>query len=238
MDDRPVSVTLGWRLTRAVKWIILINVVVFLVEVITVNWLDQKGMIEHLAVVPVRTFYQLELWQPFTYLWLHSPRDPMHLVLNMLFLWMFGSPLEQAWGSRNLWTFYLVSGVGAGLAVAVVGIFFEPDVPTLGASGAIYGLVAAFGLRFPETRIFLLGIFPIKGKHFVLIPIGYAILDFLTRATGTSHVAHLGGLVIGALLVKGWWRPSRLVTSVRHALLKRRLKSLRPLDDERPPYLH
>ena len=238
MHNHFSNVSLGWRLTPAVKKIIIACVVIWATEVITVNWLGWTGMILHLSVVPERTLLGFEIWQPFTYMWLHGPRDFTHILFNMLFLWMFGGSLEASWGGRAFWKFYIICGTGAGIAVALIGILVEPAMPTLGSSGAIYGLVAAFAIRFPEVRVYFFGLFPIKGKHFALIPIVYALADFATRASGTSHVAHLAGLVIGAVLVMGWWRPSRVALDIANWMRKRRLKKFRSIDGDGPPYIH
>jgi len=94
----------------------------------------------------------------------------------------------------------------------------------VGASGAVYGLVIAWVFVNPERQVWLLGLLPIKGKHFALIPIGLAVADFLLRAPGVSHAAHLGGMAIGALLITGWWRPSRLAARLRYFWMRRKLR--------------
>ena len=105
----------------------------------------------------------------------------------------------------------------------MIGSIFHPDLATVGASGAIYGLVVAWAIVFPDRVIYFFGLFPIKGKYFALFPIGYALVDFLMRGSGVSHSAHLGGLAIGALLVTGYWRPSRLYNRARYMWLRRKL---------------
>ena len=203
---------------------LIINGAVWLVLVISVNWMDALSLNDHLALTPQRVYPGLELWQPFTYMWLHSTVDFSHILFNSLFLWMFGGALEQAWGTRAFIRFYLTCGIGAGLVVFVIGSFFHPDLATVGASGAIFGLVVAWAIVFPDRVIYFFGLFPIKGKYFALFPIGYALVDFLMRGSGVSHSAHLGGLAIGALLVTGYWRPSRLYNRVRYIWLRRKLK--------------
>ena len=214
----------AWPLTPAVKRFLIVNGAVWLVLVISVNWMDALALHEHLALTPERVYPGLELWQLFTYMWLHSTADFSHILFNSLFLWMFGGALEQAWGTRAFTRFYLTCGIGAGLVVFVIGSLFHPDIATVGASGAIYGLVVAWAIVFPDRVIYFFGLFPIKGKYFALFPIGYALVDFLMRGSGVSHSAHLGGLVIGALLVTGYWRPSRLYNRARYLWLKRKLK--------------
>jgi len=202
-------------------------------------------LMAHLGVLPDRIWPGMELWQPFTYMWLHSTTDFVHIVFNSLFLWMFGGVLEQSWGGRAFFRFYMMCGVGAGLVVFVVGAIAGSTVPTIGASGAIMGLVVAWAISFPDRLVYIFGVFPIKGKYFALFPIGYAVLDFIVGGSGVSHSAHLGGLAIGALLVTGYWRPRRLSNRIRLAVLKRRLKVIegegRKGGDDEPPdggYLH
>jgi hypothetical protein len=96
------------------------------------------------------------LWQPFTYMWLHSTESPWHLVMNMFSLWMFGGQLEMAWGSRRFLRFYLLCGTGAGLIILGWNALVGEWAPTLGASGAIYGVLTAFSLLWPDRTIMLL----------------------------------------------------------------------------------
>jgi membrane associated rhomboid family serine protease len=221
-------------MTPMVKRMIIINAAVWLGEIV-LRWAGTDAHLVHLAITPNRVFPGLELWQPLTYMWLHSPVDYLHIVFNLLFLWMFGGTLELSWGSKAFLRFYLYCGVGAGLVVFVSGKLFAPDIPVLGASGAIYGLVVAWAIAFPNRLIYFFGIFPMKGKHFVLIPIGFAVLDFLTRAQGVSHAAHLGGMAIGALLVTGYWQPDKAKRQLRYWWLRRRLKVLEGDRQKRPP---
>jgi membrane associated rhomboid family serine protease len=211
-------------MTPMVKRILIVNAIVWLVEVISVNWLETATPIQLLALTPAAVYPGLYIWQPVTYMWLHSPGDLMHILLNSLFLWMFGGTLEQSWGGKGFLQFYLWCGIGAGIIVFITGLIFAPMTPVLGASGAIYGLVVAWAIAYPNRVIYFFGIFPMKGKHFVLIPIGFAVLDFLTRAEGVSHAAHLGGMAIGALLVTGYWRPSRARKKLRYWWLRRKLR--------------
>jgi membrane associated rhomboid family serine protease len=215
-----------WPFTRAVKIILIVNAAVWLATVVLVQWIGVTAPVVHLALTPSRVYPGLELWQPFTYMWIHAPDEVSHILFNSLFLWMFGGTLEQSWGTRGFVKFYLLCGLGAGLVVLAAGALFYPDVPTVGASGAIYGLVVAWVITDPNRTVWLFGLFPVKGKWFALFPIGYAVLDFIIRGSGTSHAAHLGGMAVGALLVTGLWRPSRLANRIRLWRMRRRLKVL------------
>ncbi|MCP4675807.1 MAG: rhomboid family intramembrane serine protease [Deltaproteobacteria bacterium] len=222
-------------MTPLVKKIMIILAGVWIVEVVSVNWFETEIIVQHLALIPLSVLPGLEIWQPATYMWLHSPGDFMHILLNCLFLWMFGGTLEASWGSKSFLRFYLTCGIGAGLVVLASGLLFAPATPVLGASGAIYGLVVAWAISYPDRVIYFFGLFPMKGKHFVLIPIGFAVLDFLTRARGVSHAAHLGGMAIGALLITGFWRPSKATRRLRYWWLRRKLKVLEGDKSKKPP---
>lgn len=229
-----VRVYTGWPLTPMVKTIMIVLAAVWFAEVI-LGWFGAAGFIDLLVVVPLDVFPGFRIWQPFTYMWLHSPSDYFHIVFNCLFLWMFGGALEQAWGQKGFLRFYLICGVGAGLVVVVSGLLFAPETKVLGASGAIYGLVVAWAIAYPNRVIYIFGVFPMKGKHFALIPIGFAVLDFLTRAHGVSHAAHLGGMAIGALLVTGYWRPEKAIRQLRYWRLRRKLKVIDGRGPSEPP---
>ncbi len=139
-------------------------------------------------------------WQLVTYSFLHG--GITHLFFNMFALWMFGAQIENTWGSSRFAFFYFVCVVGAGLAQLVT----NPGVPTIGASGGVFGILAAFGMLFPEQRIMLLfPPIPIKAKFFV---IGYGVIElwFATAGgqPGVANFAHLGGMVVGVLLILYW----------------------------------
>ena len=148
-----------------------------------------------LNAIPTGRF---RIWQLFTYMFMHANIE--HIFFNMFALWMFGYVLENFWGSRRFLFYYLVCGIGAGLCNLLVpgwGI-------TVGASGAVYGILLAFGMTFPNERIYLYFLMPIKAKWFV---IGYAAIELmegLFRADGVAHFAHLGGMLFGLLLILYW----------------------------------
>ena len=141
------------------------------------------------------------LWQPVTYLFLHSPHGFGHILFNMLMLWMFGTYLEQDWGTRRFINFYLFCGIGAGLCDVAARFLWAPSelrIPTIGASGAIYGVLLAYGLLYPNRTILFWFLFPIPARIFVLILGGIAFLStFGASGSGISHMAHLGGMAFG-----------------------------------------
>ena len=147
-------------------------------------------------------------WQLLTYALLHGNFN--HLFFNMFAVWMFGTPLERAWGSRRFGLFLAVCVAGAAAAQLAVQLFEGGIYPTIGASGGVFGLLLAFGVMWPDNRIFLLFFpVPIKAKWFVLIYGAIELLLGFSRAMpGIAHFAHLGGMVFGAVLLYRWgWRP-------------------------------
>lgn len=176
------------------------------------------------------------IWQPFTYLFLHAPNVPTHLLLNMLVLWMFGGELERHWGGRRYLTYYLICGVGAGLFVCAQALLRgDPRAlltPTVGASGAIYGLILAYGVIFAERVVLFMMIFPMKARTMTWILFGIAFLSNLSQsADGLSHIAHLGGMVVGWLYLKKAWRIGEMLREVRWKLRRRKFKVMPPNDD-------
>jgi membrane associated rhomboid family serine protease len=216
-------------LTPAIKALIIANVVVFLV-----SWfVDVLAL--RLGFVPQQVLRQLYLWQPVTYMFLHG--GTFHILFNMLALWMFGVELERMWGSRYFTKFYFVSGVGA--AVVQTLLSFVPlaalqqvyYVQTIGASGAIYGVLLAYALYFPNRPIFLYFVFPVPAKYFVMIMGGIALLASTGGAGGgIAHTTHLGGMVAAYLYLKGYLKGGgriRIVAEIKYRYLKWRINRMR-----------
>lgn len=160
-----------------------------------------------LALWPLQSGY-FEPWQVLTYAFLHGSFN--HLFFNMFAVWMFGSALEQAWGSQRFGIYYAVCVLGAAIAQIVVQQFSGDVYPTVGASGGVFGLLLAYGVMWPNNRLFLIFFpVPIKAKWFVVIYGAAELLFGLTGAMpGIAHFAHLGGMVFGLGLLWKWgWRP-------------------------------
>jgi membrane associated rhomboid family serine protease len=155
------------------------------------------------TVTPADTWLKLQLWRPFTYMWLHG--SVLHLAFNMLALWMFGSTLALFWGEERFLRYYLTCGVGAGALIATVpmlptlagwGEILGPtDIPTLGASGAVFGVLLAFSFTWPDRTIQLL-FPPIPLKAIWLIPL-LLFFELFGGPSNVSHLGHLGGVVVG-----------------------------------------
>lgn len=187
-------------LTPAIKMLISVNVGVFLVNLIV------PALTLRLGLQPQAVFTQFALWQPVTYMFLHDIGGVGHILINMLSLWMFGIELERTWGTRFFVKYYFVTGIGAAVTTLLLSMFSD-DIyysVTVGASGAIYGLLLGYGMYFPNRPIYMYFVFPIPAKYFVMIIGAIAFLSSLGGpGGGIAHTAHLGGLVVGYLYLKG-----------------------------------
>lgn len=218
------------RLTPMVKIIIIACVAVWLLQSV-VRQVAGFPLELIFGVVPLRVIHGF-LFQPFTYMFLHSPFPTVfHLLFNMLILWLFGSELEAQWGSRAFLRFYLVCGLGAGLFIVALGLLSDPVSVTIGASGAIYGLIIAFGMVFANRTVLFMMIFPMRARTFALI---FFIIAFIStmdpRASGVSHVAHLGGAVTGYLYLKRAWRLGDFYRELRWKMRRRNFRVMPPED--------
>jgi membrane associated rhomboid family serine protease len=191
---RMSSISFGGPLTPIVKKIIIACVGVFVVQAIA-----GTPIIEYFALTPWLVLKDFYFWQLFTYMFLHG--GIFHLLFNMLALFMFGCEMERYWGSQRFLRYYLITGVGAALCVFLIPSTYWSQ--TLGASGAIYAVLLAYGLTFPDRIIYMYMIFPLPAKYFVMIIGGIAFLSALSSGnTGVSNVAHLGGMAFGYLYLK------------------------------------
>lgn len=197
MGNGYKSYSLGFRnaWTPAVKMLIIANAAIFALQALT--HLPPSNLF---GLVPYRVVHDGWIWQLVTYMFLHG--GLMHVGFNMLALWMFGTQLERVWGTREFLRYYFITGIGAGL----INVAFNAGspIPTIGASGAIFGLLLAYGVLFPNHLILLYFFIPIKAKYFVIL---FAALEFLMArsytADGVAHFAHLGGMAVGLLYLKG-----------------------------------
>jgi len=155
------------------------------------------------GLTPADVLYKGHIWQLGTYIFLHDPRSIMHILFNMLGLWMFGSDLEQIWGTRQFTKFFFICGIGAGILLVLLSLLAGGDNrTTIGASGSIYGVLLAFGLLFPDRIIYWI-IFPIPARYFVMIMGGIAFFSSISASgSGVAHVAHLGGMLCGFVYLK------------------------------------
>jgi membrane associated rhomboid family serine protease len=185
---------------KGVKWLLISNTAVFVLSYLA-HQASFGDIFNLLALVPRAVVYHFAIWQLATYLFLHG--GIWHLLFNMLTLWMFGVTLERDWGTRRFLKYYFLCGIGAGLCdVTVNALLGNWGTSTIGASGAIYGVLLAFGVLYPESTILFLFLFPIQAKYFVMIYGAMALLGSLNVNSGVSNVAHLGGMIFGLLYLK------------------------------------
>src|SRR6266851_3460658 len=198
-------------ITPGVKLLVLVCAGVFLLQtfiaLLAPPWVTE-WFLKWFALIPIAVIPGLRIWQPLTYVFLHG--GLFHLLINMLMLWMFGRELELVWGKRRFLNFFCICGVGAGLIellVKTIPVFFGslPSVtPTIGASGAIFGILMANAVLFPDRRIWLIPL-PITIPMRPYVAVMGAIEFFSTLGSGgdnVSHVCHLGGMLVGYLYLR------------------------------------
>ena len=202
----------------AIRGLMIANVVGFVV-----GWAVPD--VHHLfGLVPQQVLFQRWIWQPITYLFLHG--NLWHLIFNLFALWMFGMPVESQWGDRDFLKYYFLCGFGA----AAMHLAMSPHsgVPVIGASGAVYGLLVAFAMLYPDAVVYLYFLIPIKAAHMALL---FGAIEFFAGASGSTpgvaRFAHLGGMLTGYLYIRWWW-----VAQIQLKSLWRRASSAEP--DEEP----
>ncbi len=182
----------------AVRNIIIINVAVFIVMYLLPV---EKFFLLTFGIVPKFVWSRGFIWQPLTYLFIHG--GFWHILMNMFVLWMFGMEIENYWGKKEFYKYYFITGIGSGLITLLFSL--NSTIPVVGASGAIYGILVAFALMFPNRYLYLYFLIPIKAKYFVIF---IAVVTFFSTITpGTSnisHLTHLGGFLIGFVYLKRW----------------------------------
>ncbi|MDN3554380.1 rhomboid family intramembrane serine protease [Halomonas maura] len=193
--------------------LLVVNGVSFLVELALPGWIFPRLALWPLDAAPAdlalprgMPLGEFHLWQLLSYAFLHG--SLFHLAINMFVLWMFGSPLERDWGSQRFAIYYVLCVLAAG-AVQLVVVSTGDFAPTVGASGGVYALLLAFGMRYPNRYILLLiPPIPMKAKYFVIV-IGLVELWSGIAGTrqGVAHFAHLGGMLAGLALILAWRRP-------------------------------
>jgi membrane associated rhomboid family serine protease len=213
-------------MTPAVKWLIIANVVGYLMTLVF-----SRSMVGYLGLTPGLVLEAGWLWQLFTYLFVHSPGGFTHILFNMLALWMFGVELERRWGTVAFAKYYFVTGVGAGAATVLAALLpFDATrsmyaVPTIGASGAIYGLLLAWALLFPHRQILFMFIFPLKARIAAAIMAAMAFLAALSGVnSGVAEATHLAGMLVGWIYLKG---PGDMRMELKYRMTKWRMERMR-----------
>jgi membrane associated rhomboid family serine protease len=189
--------------TDAIKVIVWSNIIIFLLKIISQNPTTP-------LFNPVVDLFGLSssdvwprFWQPLTYLFIH--KDFLHVFFNMFVLWMFGSELESIWGRRFFLKYYFLTGIGSGLVWLALNIT-NTNYVLAGASGAVYGVLLAFGMMFPNRTVYLYFLFPIKVKYLVMILVAAEFILSMNSAADISHITHLSAVLIGFIYLRYHWR--------------------------------
>ncbi len=212
------------RVTPAVKWLLIINIGVFLLDSLFFG-LFNKGGANYFwlygSVIPDTIGRTLQIWRLITYQFLHAHTG--HLLMNMIVLYFFGSMLERNFGSKRFLIFYLVCGMAGGIMYPVlVGIGLLPAAYLVGASGAIFGVIVAAALLYPKTRVLLLFVLPVSLAVIAGIFIGVSVLNFLRDENAGGECAHLAGALCGFLYIKGRpWLEGRAMQQKKGAWQRR-----------------
>ena len=211
---------------KAVRALLIANGAIWVVTLFSPDLIT-----ELFGLTPAAVVTRGYVWQVATYMFLHDPDNISHILFNMLMLWMFGVDLERRWGTRGFVKYYAITGIGAGLCTLLVSLLPIAAVqrmyvlPTVGASGAIFGLLLAWGLLFPTRTILFMFVFPLPARTFVAIMAAIELYTVATRPGGPiAAVAHLGGMLIGWLYLKG---PTNLRLELNYRLTKWRMERMR-----------
>lgn len=206
--EKTYRIGFGGGLTKAIKYLLISNVAIYVLQLVTPLF-SGDWMINWFALSRAEALFEFKIWQFVTYMFLHDPNGPLHIIFNMLLLWMFGGEVERALGTREFLKYYFACGLGGGL----LHVALFPS-PVIGASGAIYGVMAAFAILFPERVItlllFLVVPVQIKAKWLVIglcsIALLFGFLGLFGDGGSVAHFAHLGGVITGFIYLKVDWR--------------------------------
>ena len=205
--------------TDAIKILVSVNFCIYILQSVSGK---EDVFFRLFGLVPSTFVADLMLWQPFTYMFLHAPFYSSvgisHILLNMLGLWVFGRELEQAWGKTKFLRYYFIIGIGSGL----ITYFFQmnSDNPVIGASGAVYGILLAYGVSYPNRMLYIWGLIPVRSLWLVIIMGSIAFFGLLGNADGISHVTHISGMLIGYVLLKKNWRWRDIWFTIRKKIIE------------------
>ena len=213
---KSYRVSFDFYVTPAIKFLLIANSAAFIFEVLLYHFSGLPAYVELLkwfGLVPAGVVPLLHIWQPFTYLFLHDVSSIWHILVNMFTLWMFGRELELVWGKNRFLRYYFLTGVGAGLINVIVkllpalsgnGIPYGATTPTIGASGAIFGILGACAILFPDRRVYVFPLpVPLRMRTVVILMTVVTFLGtFGLGADRVSHLCHLGGLLVGYVYLR------------------------------------
>jgi membrane associated rhomboid family serine protease len=216
-------------LPNAIKGILIATISIYILQIIPFTG---RYLLEYGALTPSRTFAHFELWRLVTYVFLHDPSMPFHLLFNMLMLWMFGLELEELWGEKRFLTFYLICGGGAGLFSLLH--LFNPafsTIPVIGASGAVLGIMTAYALYFPNRQVLLFFVLPVNIRIVIIGAVLISLFGTLSSKGFISHLTHLGGILVAFFYIKLYPMILRRSESLVQDLGKKELKKVEKTTD-------
>ncbi len=209
--------------TPMVKRLVILSVGIWLIGQLILENIFNINLTSIFALYPGKVLFDFFIWQPFTYMFLHS-FDWSHIVFNMLMLWWLGAELETLWGGKFFLTYYLVTGVGAagfycltmGLYAIITGSPQGMLTPVIGASGAIFGLLLAYGKIMGDRVVAFMMVFPMPAKYFVMLLGGIQIVSLMGSGFvggEVAYLAHIFGLLSGFLFLKfiDWRKKSQQI---------------------------
>ena len=203
--------------TEAIKILIGVNIIIFLLKIISQNPATPFfNPIVDLFGLSSNTVWP-RIWQPFTYLFIH--KDFLHVFFNMFILWMFGSELESIWGRKAFLRYYFTTGVSAGFVWLMLNLS-NANHTLAGASGAVYGILLAFGMMFPNRTVYLYFLFPIKVKYLVMFLVATEFILSMSTTSDISHITHLSAVVIGFVYLRYFWRWKDIRFSIRKYVME------------------
>lgn len=215
-------------LPRALRILLIANVVLFLADYATGGAYIRAW----LALDPERTLHNWELWRLASYLFVHDLNPPFfHILINMLILWMFGTPLVEAMGERKFWWFYITTGVFSGLCSLVFYSVTNNPTTVIGASGALFGLMFAFARFFPTQQFLILFLFPVQARYAVIIFGAIELLSILSNDR-IAHIAHLGGAVYAWLYFTFEERGASALARWKNRKAERAVRAVRRSEEE------
>lgn len=209
----------GSSINNSGSWVmklIFANVIVYLLQSINMQSMisyeipvgnqllvnQTQSMTYYFGLIPALVFTKFYIWQLGSYMFLHG--GFFHIFLNMYALMLFGIPVEQLWGSKKFLIYYFFTGIGAGLTIFIINLVMGGAgafIPTIGASGAVFGLLLAFGILFPDVELLIFFFIPMKAKFLVILYGGIELMALLSSGgnSNVSHVGHLGGILFGLI---------------------------------------
>jgi len=238
--DGPSFLGSFWERGKICKWLIGINLVVFFIQLATTPTGADRGSalgaFTNFLDLNVQDVIHGQVWRIFTHMFLHDPANPLHILFNMLFLWWFGSDVEDLYGPREFLAIYLVGGLASGLCYVVSTLLLSGQGAAIGASGAVFAVLVLFACHYPTRLIYIFFFLPVPIWLFVAIELFYNAYVLALRVdTGVAVAGHLGGAAFGFAYYKLHWRLSGLWPNLKSWKKRRAQPRLRVYRGEDAP---